>query len=123
MVIGKVVKTVVKAPKSTRGSGPRVHNVGLSGKKKAHDADNNSGQGEPIHDSNAPCGGGHYHPADKAGNKITDGQQSGVHHNYHKGKWSSIVAGPSRGEVECSKVLNSESQPSVLCLAPRFILQ
>merc|ERR1712107_569796 len=79
-----------RPPKSTRGAGPsgqpKVHNVDHSSKKQAHDAANNSGQGKPIHHSNGPGGGGHYHPADKAGNKITDGQQGGVHHNYPKGK-------------------------------------
>ena len=72
---------------STRGAGPsgkaKIHNVQHDSKKDAEEAAKHKGKGDPVHH---PTDGksGHYHSADKDGEKIESGQQGGVHHNYGK---------------------------------------
>ena len=88
VVVAPVAKQVVKtiAKQSTRGAGPSgkamIHTVNHSSKKAAREAAQRAGQGKPIHHSDGPSGGGHYHSTSSSGQKIQSGSQGGVHHKY-----------------------------------------
>ena len=56
---------------------PWVHKKRFSSKKKAREAAEQAGDGEPMHHPNPRRGRRHFHPTDSEGNKIP-----GVHYEY-----------------------------------------
>jgi RHS repeat-associated protein len=58
---------------------PKIHNIDLPSKKAAKEAAQQAGSGPPMHHPSPAKGKPHFHPTDRAGNKIP-----GPHFNYPK---------------------------------------